>query len=54
VNLLGIAAANAASSATFTLAALPASAIGVRIHLQASQLQGGEPRQSAVVLRTIR
>jgi hypothetical protein len=53
-NLFGIAAADAAGTAMFPFAALPASAIGIRVHLQASQIQGGEPLQSAVVSRTIR
>jgi endoglucanase len=53
-NLLGLAAANGSGSVSFTFPALPASTAGIRVHLQTSQLQGGEPLQSAVVSRTIR
>ncbi len=53
-NLLALSSANSSGSTAFTFPALPASVVGVRLHLQASQLQGGEPMQSAVVSRTIR
>lgn len=53
-NLIGVAAASASGTAPFVLPPLPASAIGARVYLQASQVQGGEPMQSSVVARTIR
>jgi hypothetical protein len=53
-NVLGVAIAAANGAAPFTLPALPASAAGVRVHLQATAVQAGEPLQSAVVSRTIR
>jgi endoglucanase len=53
-NLLGIAVAATNGTAAFVLPPLPATTIGLRVFLQASQLQAGEPLQSAVVARTVR
>jgi endoglucanase len=53
-NVLGVAIAAANGTAAFGLPPLPASASGVRVLLQASAVQPGEPLQSAVVQRSIR
>jgi endoglucanase len=54
LNLLGIGVTSASGMSAFALPPLPASAIGARLFLQASQVIHGEPMQSAVLARSVR